>query len=126
VALRATESGAGHDALVAVIGHGTPAHSRSADTTVAIAETLRSRGRFRDVVPVFLDQEPSIATLAVQEPPVVAVPLFVADGWHAGVQVPGIAGEAVPEGLVYAAPAGLHPAVTDIIVALALEAGACR
>jgi len=126
VEARALEAGATPGALVAVIGHGTPKHAKSAGTTVAVAEALRQRGHFRDAVAVFLDQEPSIATLADCEPPVVAVPLFVADGWHAGVQVPGIAGEAVGEGLVYALPAGLHPHVADIIVELATEAAAWR
>jgi sirohydrochlorin cobaltochelatase len=122
IAARAQDAGAGRDHHLAVIAHGTPRHGGSAGTALEAATVLRERGQFRGVTAVFLDQEPSIATLSDVEPPVVAVPLFVADGWHAGIQVPGIAGEAVSEGLVYTAPAGLHDAVTDVIVELAREA----
>jgi sirohydrochlorin cobaltochelatase len=119
VAARASESGAGPDHHLAVIAHGTPRHGGSAATAVDVAHTLGERGLFGACTAVFLDQEPSIATLADATRPVVAVPLFVADGWHAGVQVPGIAGEAVAEGLVYTAPVGLHDDVTGIILDLA-------
>jgi sirohydrochlorin cobaltochelatase len=119
---RALEAGAGPEHLVAVIGHGTPRNATSSGTTVAAAAHLRATGLFRDAVAVFLDQEPAIATLSFFAGPVVAVPLFVADGWHAGVQVPGIAGEAVPEGLIYTPPVGLHESITGIILDLAAEA----
>jgi sirohydrochlorin cobaltochelatase len=123
-AARAVEAGAGAGHLVAVLGHGTPRHAQSAGTTIAVARALAASGRFRETVALFLDQDPAISTLADFAAPVVAVPLFVADGWHAGVQVPGIAGEAMPEGLVYAPPAGLHPLVTEIILDLAREVAA--
>ena len=125
-AARADEAGAGAGHLVAVIGHGTPRHPGSAATTEEVAAALRRRGTYRDAMAVFLDQEPAIATLAGQAPPVVAVPLFVADGWHAGVQVPGIAGEAVPDGLVYTAAIGLHPLISDLILELASGVETCR
>ncbi len=125
VAERAWAAGAGHGDLVAVIGHGTPRHEGSAGTTVSVAAELRSRGLFRDVVPIFLDQEPSIGTLARTSPPVVAVPLFVADGWHAGVQLPGLAGQAMPGGLTYTPAAGTHPTVAEIALELA-GAATCR
>jgi sirohydrochlorin cobaltochelatase len=122
----ATEAGATPAHHLVVLGHGTPTDATSAVSAARAAEAIARREHFRAVSAVYLDEEPSVATLASLEPPIVAVPLFVAEGWHAGVQLPAATADAVPAGLTYARPVGLQPAMARIILDLAREAAEWR
>lgn len=119
---RAREAGATPADTLVVLGHGTPRNPRSGETTVALAGRIRDRREFAAVVELFLDQEPSLAQVGelVKSNRVVVVPFFVADGWHAGQQVPATLAQDVRAGrVVYALAAGTHPLVTEVILELA-------
>jgi sirohydrochlorin cobaltochelatase len=122
----AKEAGATPAHHLVVLGHGTPADAISSVSAARAAEVISRSQEFRAVSAVYLDEEPSVSTLASLEPPIVAVPLFVAEGWHAGVQLPAATAHAVPAGLTYARPVGLQPAMPRIILDLACEAASWR
>ncbi len=127
---RAEEAGACPSDAVAVLGHGTPRNPRSERNTYLQAENVGALGRFREVMPVFLDQEPNMRGVfdLVTADGVVMVPLFIADGWHVGETIPEDmsldGGETRRDGkrLRYAAAVGTHPAVSGVIDELVQEA----
>lgn len=131
---RAREAGAGPGDAVAVLGHGTPRNPNSARNVYLQSERLRARGVFREVVTVFLDQEPNMRDLLhlTSADSVVIVPLFIADGWHVEETIPqelGLDGEeTVRSGrrIRYARAVGTHPALANVVLAAAEEAATWR
>lgn len=127
VAQRALEAGAGLSEAVAVLGHGTARNPNSERNVFARAEEAAATGAFAEVAAVFLDQEPNMRDVfeRVRAETVVMVPFFVADGWHVGETIPGDMALDGPETrragrrLRYTAPVGTHPAVVNVILALA-------
>lgn len=129
---RAREAGAdGGDAL-AVLGHGTPRHPESAANVYRQAGFVREMGVFAEVGTIFLEQEPNMRSVfeMVSAEAIVVVPLFVADGWHAGETIPddlaldGVETRRGGRRLRYAAAVGTHPSVAAVICELADEAAA--
>ena len=110
-------------ATLVVIGHGTDAHSRSGDTTLAVVERIRARGPYRRVLAAFLDQDPRVEQLLPQlaDGNVILVPFFMSEGWHAGSTVPAtlaISGGRTERGgttIWYAQPVGTHPSLVDLV-----------
>ena len=127
---RAEEAGASHEDALAVLGHGTPRNPRSERNTFAQAENVAATGRFSEVTTVFIDQEPNMRDLfdLVKAESVVMVPLFFADGWHAGETIPGDMAldgaetRRAGKRLRYASAVGTHPAVAGVIDELVQEA----
>ena len=122
---RALEAGASPADAVAVLGHGTDRNPNSGRNVYDQADRLRARADFAEVTAVFLDQEPSMARIfeRTRAARVVVVPLFIADGWHAGQTIPAELPSAPGvRSLVYAKAVGTHPAVADVILELAAEA----
>ncbi len=75
---------------LAVVGHGTDRHPRSAASTRNHVERLRELDRFGAVEALFLDEAPRITDLTeqVDTPRIVVVPMFVADGMHTKHDIP--------------------------------------
>ncbi|MCC6381187.1 MAG: hypothetical protein IT304_01705 [Dehalococcoidia bacterium] len=129
---RAWEAGATGDEGLAVLGHGTPRNATSEANVYLQAQFVDEYRAFPEVAAVFLEQEPNMRDVFAlfAAPAVVLVPLFVADGWHVGSSIPAelaLAGAELRSGgrrLRYAAAAGTHPAVADVILDLAEEAAA--
>ena len=119
---RAREVGAQPGDTIAVLGHGTDRNPNSGRNVYQQSEWLAARREFAEVVAVFLDQEPSMSRIfeLTAARRVVVVPLFIADGWHAGQTIPA---ELPPapgsRSLVYAKAVGTHPLVADVILELA-------
>jgi len=119
------------DTTLVVVGHGTGLHPRSGETTEVLVAALQATGRYRAVVPAFLDQEPELdAVLAgVDSSDAIVLPFFIAEGWHAGTTIPRDLALSGGEGLVggtrvrYTKPIGTHPGMVDIVVSLVAEAG---
>lgn len=124
---------------VAVVGHGTTRHETSDRSTRDHAAAIRATDRFAEVRALFLDQVPYLAELTdhFEVDSVVAVPLFIADGYHASEDLPAVLGISAPgDGAVpvpaetdgtrvWLAPAvGTDPRLADVIVERAIEAGA--
>ncbi|MBI2767441.1 MAG: hypothetical protein HYX53_16220 [Chloroflexi bacterium] len=124
---RALEAGAQPGDAVAVLGHGTPGNPNSERNIYKQAGRVRAMGKFAEVVTLFLDQEPNLASVfdATNARTVVAAPLFVADGWHVGETIPAELGVERGEArdgqrrLRYAAAAGTHPGIAGVILQLA-------
>lgn len=127
---RAKEAGATGAEALAVLGHGTPRNRNSQENTLLQAEAVRALGAFAEVTAVFIDQEPNMREVfdLVSAREIVMAPLFIADGWHVGQTIPedmaldGGAIEHEGRSLRYAAAAGTHPAVADVIAQLVEEA----
>jgi sirohydrochlorin cobaltochelatase len=99
-----------------LIAHGTLRNPSSAATTERHAATIRSSGRFRQVVTAYLDQPPRIAeALAPLPSPIVAVGCFAAPGHHATHDVAtGLAGRP-GDGVSYLGPIGEDEAVPHLV-----------
>lgn len=126
------------DVGVALVGHGTERHERSADATVAHADRLRADGRYGAVEATFLDQSPNVADIRdrIERPDVVIVPLFVSNGLHVLRDIPaaiGLQADGRPFGgptpvegqrLWYTEAVGTAPSLTQVVLERAAEAGA--
>lgn len=126
------------DLGLALVGHGTPRHERSATATVVQVERLRALGRFAGVEALFLDQSPNVETLqtAFDVDDVVVVPFFIGDSVHVRRDIPeaiGLAADGAPFGgstrvggarIWYTRAVGSSPALTAIILERAADAGA--
>jgi sirohydrochlorin cobaltochelatase len=120
-----------HAALV-VIGHGTERDEASGDTVYRLVETLARKDVFGRVTCGFLDESPEIGAVldAIDAPDVVLVPFFVAEGWHTRDTIPadlGLSGAVTHrrgQTIWYSPPVGTLPGMTDVIVAVARDAGA--
>lgn len=125
---RAIEAGAAPGDALAVLGHGTERNRQSQANIYQQTENVRALGDFAEVVTVFLDQTPGMDELfaLTSAAEVVVVPVFIADGWHAGQTIPEelSALAAGKRRLRYAAAVGTHPSVADVILELAQEAAA--
>ena len=87
---------------IAIIGHGTPRNRQSQATARQQANRLRAKGSYGEVVAVYLDDEPSIPSIyeITRSPNIVALPYFLADGSHVGIDLPralGMAASATAE-----------------------------
>lgn len=124
---RAREAGAAANSAVAILGHGTRRDSESEKNILAVAARVREKGLFAEAGAVFLDQEPDMRDLLqlFSAATVVVVPFFIADGWHVGQTIPAdlaLEGEETRRGgrtVRYAQPVGTHPALAEIVAALA-------
>ncbi len=127
---RAAEAGASRGDAIAVLGHGTPRNPNSERNVYRQSEYVAARGVFREVVTVFMDQEPNMREVLrlTTAPRVVIVPLFIADGWHVEETIPeelaldGPRTEREGREIRYAGAVGTHPSVADVILAAAAEA----
>jgi sirohydrochlorin cobaltochelatase len=118
---------------VALIGHSTRRTPQSRRATEHHAQQLRDLGLVKQVVTVYLDDDPAIPTLytLTDSPTILAIPYFLAAGSHTTVDVPTALG--LPVGartgrvagrMVYYTDAlGSEQALLPIILALAEAAG---
>jgi sirohydrochlorin cobaltochelatase len=111
---------------VVILGHGTTAHPRSAETTLALVENLRSEARYARVLPAFLDQDPTLNRILATERtgPMAVIPFFVSEGWHVGTTIPrdvalqgGEDGPGSPP-VWCSRPVGTHPAMAEVVLDL--------
>lgn len=124
---RALEAGARPEDAIAVLGHGTRRESESERNVYAMAKRVRASGRFAEAGAVFLDQEPGMLDMleVFRAGTVVVVPLFVADGWHAGQTIPAdlsLEGAETRKGgriVRYTPAVGTHPSLAAVIERLA-------
>lgn len=129
---RAQESGAefGPDTALLVLGHGTTQNSNSREVVVQNAQRLAASGLFGQVLPFFLDEEPSVDHWREQVTArrVVMVPFFASEGWHTQDTIPaqlGLTGEQTQfagQTVYYTKPVGTHPMVAQVISRLAADA----
>ncbi len=133
----------GPEAGLAVIGHGTERSTHSAKAIEYHVDRLRNRDRFAAVEALYMDEPPEVDAIAdrFDTDTVVAVPLFIADGYHTredipedmslqaatgadhsrGYPVPGVVGDTT---VWYGGAVGTHPSVATVICERASDAGA--
>jgi uroporphyrin-III C-methyltransferase len=104
---------------LALVGHGTPRHGRSRDSTLRLAESLRRRRVAGEVLAAFLDDDPPVESLlaAATLPYVVVVPFLIGGGAHVLEDIPRLATR--DSRLIVDQPLGTYPGLLDIIVDLA-------
>ena len=117
----------------AIIGHGTPRNRSSRDAAKAQADRLRALGWLREVVAVYLDDEPAIPSVYRDtcSPNIIALPYFLAEGSHVTGDVPralGISGGRAAESVngrqvSYCKPVGADESICQVILELARETG---
>jgi sirohydrochlorin cobaltochelatase len=116
------------EVLLVVLGHGTQRDPASADAVLDVCARLGREGRFAQVAPAFIDQEPRLENVLkdAREPVILLVPFLVAAGWHGGTTVPrelDPGSHGIRHGrqrIVYTEPVGTHPALVELAEALLL------
>ena len=118
---------------VAIIGHGTRRNPDSRNAARHQADRLRERQLVREVVDVYLDDDPDIPSLYrnTTAQNIIALPYFVAPGSHVSLDVPGalgIAEGAAPHhvngrNVFYGDPVGIDDRICQVILDLARESG---
>lgn len=119
---------------VAIIGHGTRRAPESHDAAYRQAELLREQGIAAEVIAVFLDDTPNIPDVyaLTSAPTIIAVPLFLAPGSHTTLDVPAelglesgqTRGTINGRTILYTPPIGTAESLQEMVLDLALEAGA--
>ena len=115
------------DSSLLLIAHGSSRPGGAGDTPRAIAAAMAAMHRFAQVALVFLEQEPKAADWAalVTRRDVVALPLLVAQGLHASLDIPplfglsqGETGPTQSQGhrVVLATGIGAEPDLVDVIL----------
>jgi len=119
-----------------IIGHGTERNSNSSEVIYRVTRQAEEAGVFARVRTGFLDQAPEVGEVLeeMEEPTVVLVPFFVAEGWHTqetipddlGINRPAVSHVTEKDGrtIFYAAPVGTFPEIAEIVLQRAREAGA--
>lgn len=121
------------ETAVAVIGHGTRRDPHSRDATRRQARLIRQRTRVREVVDVYLDDEPDIPSIyqSTRAKNIIALPYFLASGSHVTLDVPqalGLSQNSFPErikgrNVFYTKPVGGGEALCSVILELARDTG---
>lgn len=121
------------DTAAAIIGHGTRRNRWSRDTARQQARRIRDLDWLGEVVAVYLDDEPDIASVyrTTRAANIIALPYFLAEGSHVRVDVPRALGiqelDAVNHvdgrSVYYCEAVGTDESVCQVILDLARAAG---
>ncbi|WP_255196636.1 CbiX/SirB N-terminal domain-containing protein [Halorarius litoreus] len=124
---------------LAVVGHGTERNENSAKAIQYHADRIRERGRFDEVKPLYMDEEPEVddVTDHFESPDIVVVPLFIADGFHTQEDIPedmgltddyregyDVPAEVDGHRIWYAGAVGTEDLMADVVLERARDAGA--
>ena len=113
-------------------GHGSHLNARSSEAVRVHARALATSGAWDEVLVAFWKEEPSLARAldGCTASDVTVVPVFMSEGYFTGEVIPAEMGLDGPvtrrEGRTVrlTRPVGVHPALAEVIVERALEAGA--
>lgn len=121
-----------------LVGHGSHTSGDFAGVAYGFAEALRERGAFGEVIEAFWKEDPALRQVlrTTTSTDVTVIPLFPSEGYFTETVIPrelGLGHQGpVPENGVarvlggrtvrYTRPYGVHPAMTDVILARAAEA----
>ncbi len=129
------------DPGLVLIGHGTTRNPKSRKSIENHAKRIRQKNRFDEVECVFLEEEPGLdrTTDICGSRHVVAVPLFISDGFHTEGEIPeeiGLIDEEQPvyergtarsihgKQVWYTKAVGTDPLVASVVLERAMEEGA--
>ncbi|MBB5235633.1 DR2241 family protein [Deinococcus budaensis] len=121
-----------------LIGHGSHLNGESAGAVYRYAELIRGRGLYDEVVEGYWKEEPSLRQVlkTTRSTDVTVIPMFISEGYFTETVIPrelglGHQGPVAPEGVArvlggktvrYTLPYGVHPGMSDVILARAREA----
>ncbi|GAA4008420.1 DR2241 family protein [Deinococcus rubellus] len=121
-----------------LIGHGSHLNPESSAAVYAYADLLRQRGLFDEVVEGYWKEEPSLRQVlkTVRYTDVTVIPMFISEGYFTETVIPrelglGHQGPVPPQGVArviggrtvrYTLPYGVHPRMSEVILARAREA----
>ena len=122
---------------LALVGHGTDRNPNSARAVVDHAAALSERDELGEVRIAFMDEEPYVENVVgrFDADDVVVVPLFIADGFHTRDEIPELLGIEDESGdypvparadgrrVWYSSAVGTDPALVDVVLERAAEAG---
>jgi uroporphyrin-III C-methyltransferase len=118
-----------HATTLALVGHGTRRHPESRTSTLQLVDTLRRRRVAGEVLPAFLDDDPSLETLAQRArwPHLVAVPFLIGGGAHVSEDIPRLIALGQSRlatrdsrlNVIVDHPIGLYPGLVEVIIDLA-------
>jgi len=127
----------GASTAVVIVGHGTPRHRQSRDTTLRCVQAVHDAGCVDAAMPAFLDDEPSIEAVAssLRHESAILVPFLIGRGLHGAIDIAErfglvVGGDAEPPVLqptgerrvVLDLPVGCLPEIMDLVVEMATEA----
>lgn len=125
------------DAVLVLVGHGTPKHPESRASTLACVDALKSWGVAGDVRPAFLDDEPGIESVAIAlaHRDLVVIPFMIGRGLHASADIarrfgmnpsacdePPVLHEVEGRRMVLDLPIGCHRDIMNVVIDLASDA----
>ena len=118
-----------HSVSLAVVGHGTPRHAGSRDSTLQLADTLRRRRVAGEVLAGFLDDDPPLESLLERATPghILVVPFLIGGGTHVAEDIPRLLGLHPPRlatrdsrlGITVDQAIGTYPGLVEIVIDLA-------
>ena len=127
------------DSALLIVGHGSTVNPDSSAPSLARAAEIRAQGTFREVACVFWKEEPGLRDWPLLFEPGLAsiyvVPNFISEGYFTRTVIPReLDLQRLPDGSPaplthrsdgqtwkYCAPAGNHPAMTDLLLERARE-----
>ena len=112
-----------------IVGHGSTTNPDSGEPSHLLADSIRSRGIFDEVLCCFWKEEPSMRDVlhSVSSPDVYIVPNFISEGYFTQTIIPrefGLEGTlTLRDGrrLRYCEPVGNHSSMTEVLLKRALE-----
>ncbi len=125
-----------NETSVILVGHGTPRHAHSTESTSQLAAALSTTHPAWDISPAFLDGVPTIETALANAKydNVVVEPFLIADGPHASQDIPrrlgmeALEGQSLPitqrvgnRAVTCDSAVGTDPAILDLITDLAVR-----
>jgi sirohydrochlorin cobaltochelatase len=119
----------GSDSALLLLGHGSTVNRESSQPTRQQAERLRQRGLFAEVQVGFWKEAPGFceALASLEAKKIYVVPNFISTGYYTEEVIPRELGLTGPitarEGkeIYYCDPVGLHPSMTQVLLARAQE-----
>jgi uroporphyrin-III C-methyltransferase len=106
-----------------LVGHGTPRHAASRDSTLRLSAALEARGIAGQVVAGFFDDDPGIpaAAAVARLDTVIVLPFLIGGGAHVIQDLPAALAPAMAAGrrILIDRPIGESPGLVDLIVDLA-------
>jgi sirohydrochlorin cobaltochelatase len=112
-----------------IVGHGSTTNPDSSEPSQLLADTIRSRGLFDEVLCCFWKEEPSLREIlhSVSSPDVYVVPNFISEGYFTQTVIPRELSLDGPvtrfDGMTvrYCEPVGNHPSMTSVLLKRARE-----
>ena len=112
-----------------IVGHGSTTNPDSGEPSHLLADSIRSRGIFDEVLCCFWKEEPAMRDVlhSVSSPDVYIVPNFISEGYFTQTIIPrefGLEGTlTLRDGrrLRYCEPVGNHSSMTEVLLKRALE-----